>query len=517
MNTPAPHPLQFRNIGVVGSGAMGRGIAQLFAQSGYDVHLYDSNPAALAAALAGIAETFAMLVDKGRLEARAGEAARARVHAVEALAGLAGCDLVIEAIVERLDAKRELFGALEALVADEAVLASNTSSLSVTSIAAACRHPRRVAGYHFFNPVPLMKVVEVVHGLRTAADVVERLVALTRSTGHLPVVAQDTPGFIVNHAGRGYGTEALGALGEGAADVASIDLILREQVSFEGKGFKLGPFELFDLTGLDVSQAVMESIYRQFYDEPRFRPSVIAAQRLAAGLTGRKAGTGFYAYRDGRQEVPPQAPAPSVDTLPAVWVAPGPGAALVGAAVTALGGTLENTRRPGAQALVLVSPLGHDASAVAAAAGLPAERVVAIDTLFPIAPGQCRRRVLMPTPATRAEYRDAAHALFASDGAAVSMLRDSPGFIAQRVLAMIVSVGTEIAQRRIASPGDIDAAVRTGLGYPLGPLAMGDALGAPTVLAILTHMHALTGDPRYRPGAWLRRRAQLGLSLLHED
>ncbi len=512
---PAPVSAPFRNIGVVGSGAMGRGIAQLFAQSGSNVHLHDSNPAALASAVDSIAATFAMLAGKGRLSPSEAEAASARIHAVDALAGLAGCDLVIEAIVERLDVKRELFVALEAIVTDEAVLASNTSSLSVTAIAAACRRPQRVAGLHFFNPVPLMKVVEVVHGMRTAAAVIERLVALTRGTGHLPVVAQDTPGFIVNHAGRGYGTEALKALGEGVADVPGIDVIMREQVSFDGKGFKLGPFELMDLTGLDVSQPVMESIYRQFYDEPRFRPSVIAAQRLAAGLTGRKAGEGFYLHRDGQQEVPPQPPVPSVAQHRPVWVAPGPRAAQVATAVAALGGTLQDGARPDEQALVLVSPLGLDASA--ASIDLPADRVMAIDTLFAIAPGQCRRRVLMPTPATRPDYRDAAHALFASDGVAVSMLRDSPGFIAQRVLAMIVSIGSEIAQRRIASPSDIDTAVRIGLGYPLGPLAMGDALGTSTVLAILVNMHALTGDPRYRPGDWLRRRAQLGLSLLHED
>ncbi|HEY0878912.1 MAG TPA: 3-hydroxyacyl-CoA dehydrogenase family protein, partial [Zeimonas sp.] len=156
-------------------------------------------------------------------------------------------------------------------------------------------------------------------------------------------------------------------------------------------------------------------------------------------------------------------------------------------------------------------------SAGADAPGLPAERVVAIDTLFPIEPGRCRRRVLMTTPATRPEYRDAAHALFASDGVPVTVLRDSPGFVAQRVVAMIVSIGSEIAQQRIASPADIDAAVRAGLGYPLGPLAMGDALGAATVCEILGNLHALTGDPRYRIGGWLRRRAQLGLSLLHED
>ena len=183
--------------------------------------------------------------------------------------------------------------------------------------------------------------------------------------------------------------------------------------------------------------------------------------------------------------------------------------------MAALQGVVQDTARPTEHALVLLAPLGLDASA--AASGLPAERAIAIDALFPVAPGQCRRRVLMSTPATRPDYRDAAHALFATDGTPVSVLRDSPGFVAQRVLAMIVSIGTEIAQQRIASPADIDTAVRIGLGYPLGPLAMGDALGPGAVLAILENMHRLTGDPRYRPGGWLRRRAQLGLSLLHED
>ena len=505
----------FQRIGVVGSGAMGRGIAQLFAQSGGAVRLYDSNPAALDSAIASVADTFAKLVEKGRMSADAAAAARSRLEPAASLSALSDCDLVVEAIVERLDAKRELFVQLESIVTDDAVLATNTSSLSVTAIAAACRRPQRVAGLHFFNPVPLMKVVEVVDGLRTDAAVVERLVALTRLTGHVPVVARDTPGFIVNHAGRGFGTEALKALGEGAADVPTIDRILREQVSFDGQGFKLGPFELLDLTALDVSQPVMESIYRQFYDEPRFRPSVIAAQRLAAGLCGRKSGEGFYVYEGGRQQAPSEPPAPTVVVRPPVWVAPGPRAQALREAVAALQGVVQQTERPGEHALVLVAPLGLDATA--AAAGLPAQRTVAVDTLFPIAPGKCRRRVLMPTPATRADYRDAAHALFATDGVPVSMLRDSPGFVAQRVLAMIVSIGTEIAQQRIASPADIDTAVRIGLGYPLGPLAMGDALGPATVLEILENMHRLTGDPRYRPGAWLRRRAKLGLSLLHED
>ncbi|MBN9426289.1 MAG: 3-hydroxyacyl-CoA dehydrogenase [Burkholderiales bacterium] len=505
----------FQTIGVVGSGAMGRGIAQLMAQSGVPVRLFDTNPAALASAIAAVAETFAKLAEKGRMTPADAQASTARLSSVDTLQALAGCDLVIEAIVERLDVKQKLFVELEGIVGENAVLATNTSSLSVTAIAAACQRPQRVAGYHFFNPVPLMKVVEVVSGARTGRAAVDQLVTLTQRTGHTPVVAQDMPGFIVNHAGRGYNTEALKALGEGAADVPTIDRVLREQVNFDGQGFKLGPFELMDLTGLDVSHPVMESIYRQFYDEARFRPSALAAQRYAAGLFGRKTREGFYVHADGKQQTPAEPALPTVAALPPVWVAPGPRADRLIEAVAALGATVESNSSPSPQALVLVAPLGGDATS--AAAGLPADRVVAIDALFPIAPGQCRRRVLMCTPATQPAYRDAALALFASDGAAVSLLRDSPGFIAQRVLAMIVSIATEIAQQRIASPQDIDMAVRIGLGYPKGPLAMGDALGPAVVLEILNNLHAVTGDPRYRPGGWLRRRAQLGLSLLQED
>jgi 3-hydroxybutyryl-CoA dehydrogenase len=507
------HPYQ--QAGVVGTGAMGRGIAQLLAQSGVPVRLFDSNPDAVSAAVAQIADTFAKLAEKGRISAEAAAAAAGRLTSAGALADLAGCDLVVEAIVERLDAKRALFADLEPVVGPGCVLATNTSSLSVTAIAAGCKLPGRVVGWHFFNPVPLMKVVEVIDGMRTEPVIVESMVALTRATGHLPVVAQDSPGFIVNHAGRGFGTESLKALSEGVADVPTIDRILREQVGFDGSGFRLGPFELMDLTGLDVSHPVMESIYRQFYDEPRFRPTAITAQRIAAGLYGRKTGEGFYRYQDGKAVVPPEPPVPTIAALPPVWVAPGAHQARVAETAAGLGATIEAGQQPSAAALVLVAPLGLDATT--AAGGLPAERVVAIDTLFPIATGACQRRVLMTTPATQPQWRDAAHALFAADGAKVSVLRDSPGFIAQRVVAMIVSIATEIAQLRIASPADIDTAVRVGLGYPRGPLSMGDMLGASTVLEILANMHRLTGDPRYRPGAWLRRRAELGLSLLQED
>jgi len=507
-------------LGVVGAGAMGRGIAQVFAQSGHVVRLHDAAPGAADTARTSIGEALARLRDRGRLTPEASNAALERVRPETALDALADCDVVIEAVTEDLALKRRLFVEFERVVGDDALLATNTSSLSVTAIAAACRRPARVAGFHFFNPVPLMKVVEVIPGVRTAPSAIEALVELARRAGHLPVIARDTPGFLINHAGRGYGTEALKLVGEGVADVSTVDRVMREQATFGGTGFRLGPFELLDLTGLDVSHPVMESIYRQFYDEPRFRPSVIAAQRVAGGLFGRKSGEGFYRHEDGRQVDPPEpdsAGAPGPEPFERVWVAPGPRQDDVRALVQSLGGAVDEGPRPRADSLVVISPLGHDASTVCSEAGWPAERSIALDTLFPFAMRGCRRRVLMATPATDPALSAAAQRLFSGDGARASVIRDSAGFVAQRIVAMVVAIACEIAQQRIASPSDIDVAVRLGLGYPLGPLAMGDAIGPANVAAVLEGMHSCTGDPRYRPSLWLRRRARLGLPLVHAD
>jgi 3-hydroxybutyryl-CoA dehydrogenase len=262
----------------------------------------------------------------------------------------------------------------------------------------------------------------------------------------------------------------------------------------------------------------MESIYRQFYDEPRFRPSALAAQRVAGGLLGRKTGEGFYRYENGAAvAVPEDEPPPGATPFARVWVGPGPRQAALRELAAALGASLDDAAQPRTDSLVLIAPLGLDATAACTDAGLPAERTVAIDTLFPFAAKACKRRVLMATPATDPALAQAARRLFAADGARASLIRDSAGFVAQRVVAMVVAVACEIAQQRIASPADIDLAVRLGLGYPTGPLSMGDALGAATVAAVLEGMHACTGDPRYRPSPWMRRRARLGLSLLHAD
>jgi 3-hydroxybutyryl-CoA dehydrogenase len=349
-----------------------------------------------------------------------------------------------------------------------------------------------------------MKVVEVVDGLLTAPPAGEFLSALAARFGHRPVRAKDTPGFIVNHAGRAYGTEALRIVGEGIAEFHDVDRILRDCA-----GFRMGPFELLDLTGLDVSHPVMESIYRQYYEEPRYRPSPIAAQRVSAGLFGRKSGRGFYRYADGKQEEISEPPAPAARPA-SVWVSrAGLGSNLI-ELLRKLGAHIDRGVRPAAQSLCLVAPLGDDATATAIEEELDPARTLAVDCLLSLE----KRRTLMTTPVTTPEMCAAAHGLLSSDGVPVTVIGDSPGFVAQRVLAQIVNIAGDIAQQRIASPEDIDAAVTLGLGYPHGPLAWGDAVGARRILAILEALHAFYGDPRYRASPWLKRRARLGVSLL---
>lgn len=501
----------FPMIGIVGAGAMGRGIAQIAAQAGSTVLLFDTVAGAASAAQAAVGTQWDKQCEKGRIDAAQVTAYKSSLRCTLSLTELANCDLVIEAVVERLEVKTDLFAALENIVSPGAVLATNTSSLSVTAIAARLKRPEQLAGYHFFNPVPLMKVVEVIAGLKTGAAVCSKLVAYAKEMGHTPVQAQDSPGFIVNHAGRGYGTEALRIVSEGIADFATIDRILKDQI-----GFRLGPFELMDLTALDVSHPVMESIYHQYFEEPRYRPSVITAQRLAAGMVGKKVGEGFYRYLDGVAQISPEPPAPQVDEIPPVWLSPRAARrSELLLLLKNLGARIETGASPSPQALTLVAPLGFDVTTVAVVERLDPARTLGIDML--VDDNSSKRRVLATNPATRADMRRAAHALMARDGKAVSVIRDSGGFVSQRVVATIVNIAADMCQQNICSPADLDTAVKLGLGYPQGPLAMGNLYGPTNLLEVLFNMQTVYGDPRYRPSPWLRRRGAIGLSLLHEE
>jgi 3-hydroxybutyryl-CoA dehydrogenase len=431
-----------------------------------------------------------------------------RLKPIASLDEAAFAGLAIEAIVENLAVKRELFAALEQRMAADAVIVTNTSSLSVTEIAAGCAWPQRIGGLHFFNPPPLMKLVEVVAGLRSAPSLAEALVAFSKRIGKTPIVATDTPGFVVNHAGRAYGPEALRIVGQGIASPREVDVLMKEAA-----GFRMGPFELLDLVGGDVTHAVMESIYGRYYEEPMYQPSAAMAVRVAGGLLGRKSRQGFYDYANSPQPGPPTIEVAKQARPASLWIADEGGGSELAALLNAAGVKTTLDGWPNANEICLVTPLGEDCTSAAIRLKLDPARTVAVDML-----GRFRGRyTAMKNPVTLPEALGGAVAALEATGAPVTAINDSTGFVVQRLLAMIVNVGSRIAELRVANPADIDTAVELGLNYPKGPLALGDALGPPLVLKVLDNMQRLTHDPKYRATTWLRRRATLGISLRTPD
>ncbi|WIX81169.1 3-hydroxyacyl-CoA dehydrogenase [Amycolatopsis carbonis] len=485
-------------VRVVGTGVMGRGIAQLAATGGVTVELADLDLDAVRSALDHVHSMLDKLVTKGRLSENEGRAAKERLVMVDTPSAPAqNVDLVIEAVREDLEAKRVLFGKLEQVCRPDTVFATNTSSLSVTEIAAGLSDPTRVVGLHFFNPVPLMRLVEVVPGVRTVEWLPDEALKLVRRWGHEPVLAKDAPGFLVNHAGRGLNTEALQILSESVAEPVDVDRIARDVL-----GLKLGPFELLDLTGLDVSHAVLESIWSGFHSEPRLRPSWLTRPRVAAGLFGRKNGEGFYRYVDGKQEVAPEPAAPPAPNKPVFTAEERLGRLLTGAGVQVVADAYPD-------AVLLVSLRGESTLDAAARAGLPASRVCGVDALG----GYEGRLTLSVHPGLDPAAGRAAWGALAATGRPVTIVQDGPAPVAQRLLASIVNTACYIAAQNLADPADIDTAVRLGLGYPRGPLEWGDLVGPDKVLRVLTGLHQSTGDPRYRPSSWLIERVALGLPL----
>jgi len=522
-----------KSLAIIGTGIMGMGIAQIAAQAGIQVLLFDAKAGAAEQGRQSLQSTLEKLAAKGKFTDEQLQSTLKNLTVIEDIAKIAEADVVIEAIIENLEIKQQLFKQLESIVPAETILATNTSSLAVTAIASDCEHPERVAGFHFFNPVPLMKIVEVIPGISTKLSVVETLTTLAKRMGHLGVVAKDTPGFIVNHGGRAYGTEALKILGEGVASFENIDHILRD-----GAGFRMGPFELLDLTGIDVSHPVMESIYNQYYFEPRYRPHPLTRQMLTGNKLGRKVGEGFYHYTENKKQndqkstsntnqQPPYKTDSNTSNI-LVWI----GADLAEDRqqlidhLNANGITIDDNDKPNPDSLVLLAIYGEDTTNAAIRYQVNPNQAVAIDMLTDLS----KHRTLMPSIVTQDNFIAQAYALFGKNNkfgkssdegsnAAVdaTLITESTGFVAQRVVAMVINLGCDIAMQGIASPEDIDNAVKLGLGYPYGPISWGDELGAQRILLILERIYGLTGDPRYRPSPWLQRRATLGISLFTQQ
>ncbi|MEZ5854347.1 MAG: 3-hydroxyacyl-CoA dehydrogenase family protein [Hyphomicrobiaceae bacterium] len=360
---------------------------------------------------------------------------------------------------------------------------------------------------HFFNPVPLMRLVEVIPGLKTADWVSEALMTIGRRMTREPVLCVDSPGFLVNHIGRGLGPETQRILQEGIATHDEIDRILTG-----APGFRMGPFTLSDMVGIDVGNAAMASMYEQFFHEPAYAPSPLMALRASGGLYGQKTGSGWYTYKDGKKLEPQPRPVPTVRPK-SVWVRPSDHNQDLQdpflAYLKAQGFELETGSSPSKDALIVLTPVGYDVTTAVAELKFDGARTVAVDVLF----GLKGPRTVMVSPATAPEYRDMAHAMMAADGQAVIVINDSPGFVAQRAVAAIVNVGCNVAQRGVGSPGDIDKGAKLGLGYPYGPIEWGDRIGPKRICFILERLQAFYQEPRYRPSAWLKRRVMLGLPL----
>ena len=494
-------------IGMVGAGAMGRGIAQVTAQGGMAVRLYDAAPGFATKARAMIGSQLDGLVAKGRLAAEAVAETMARISVAETLADMAGCTLVVEAVVEDLAVKRQVFQELEKAVGDDCILASNTSSLRIASIATACAKPGRVAGLHFFNPVPLMKLVEVIRAPHTEQWVVDRLVAAGKAMTRVPVVCGDNPGFIVNLGGRAYTAEALRIVTEGVATYAQVDAIMRDQC-----GFRMGPFELMDLTGVDVNFPATMVIYEGFFHDRRLATQPLHQALREAGRLGRKTRQGFYAYDEAGKQAGRDDGVDLVTAVPAAARVILPAADEKLAQLLVAAGAEVHAADDGSSPIA-VTLSGEDCTGFAARTGVDAKRLVAID----LSGDTARRLTVMTAPGADLAVRDALAARLALAGAKITAVKDSPGFVAQRIRAMVANLGCEMAQIGIAAPADIDLAMTLGLNYPQGPLAMADMIGPRILFDTLAAIQAITGDDRYRPSLWLRRRALLGLSALAAD
>lgn len=479
---------QFTTLGVVGAGPMGSGIAQIGLTAGLEVVLFDLDADALAKARETVLGHIGRMVEKGKLEAGAVEACDARLKLASDLADFAPAEVVVEAIVERLDAKQGLFAKLEDVVSDDAILASNTSSLSIAAIAAQCRNKARVCGLHFFNPVPLMKLVEVVRAPGTSQAVVDSATELSKLIGKVPVTVKDGPGFLVNLQGRAYALEALAITQEGVADPATIDRIMRD-----GVGFRMGPFELMDLTGIDVNYAASSYIYEGYQHDPRLKTTTLHELMKNAGRFGHKTGQGFHDYSGEQAEY--QHPEASGATLKVCFGEDSPHWARLGDV------------EAGDDA-VLVQPMGEDCATICQRLSLDPARTVAVDFT-----GAGQRHLTVMSAVGGGETAVKVADWLRRKGFTVEVIKDSPGFVLQRILAMVANLACELAQIGVGTPADIDTAMKLAQNYPAGPFEFGDQLGVAETHAVMQQLQAITGSDRYRPSLWLRRRAQLGLPL----
>jgi len=491
---------------------MGSGIALVGLSAGMPVVLQDASPEALARAKAYLGK---------RLEKAGASTAMQRLRLTVSLDDLAGCDVVIEAAPEDLAVKRAIFAELDRLCPPPALLATNTSTLSVTGIASAVTEPGRVGGLHFFNPAPLMPLVEVARGARTADATIESLTRLVRDLGKTPVITADTPGFIVNRVARPFYGEALRILGEGTATHDQIDRIVEL-----GAGFRMGPFRLMDLIGIDVNFAATRSMWEQSFGEPRYRPHPIQARLVEQGALGRKAGRGFYDYGEGAERPPIDLPEARRDNVGLVVVGEGTGAPGWGERLAEAGYALRETHGEVPLAAFVVAGRDEGSAAslarldramapevpivvqtcdqtLAEAAGRLAGRgrIFGFDGLFG---ASGRTLTMVAPPEAAAGPRERLDDLLASMGIRAEWVGDGAGLVLPRILSMLANEAAFALGERTADEATIDQAMQLGANYPVGPLAWLRQIGPAKVLRVLEHLRTTFGEERYRPAPLLR-------------
>ncbi|MEP6563027.1 MAG: 3-hydroxyacyl-CoA dehydrogenase [Nakamurella sp.] len=498
-------------VGVVGAGTMGAGIAQIAATAGHPVLLLDTIAGRAQIAIDGLIARLDRLTSRRKLTLAAAASVRSNLSAATDISDLAGCGLVIEAAVESLDVKRSIFTGLEAVVSEQCILATNTSSLSITAVAAALRRPERCVGMHFFNPAAVMRLVEVVSGLATDPQVANIVAALAISWGKTPVRVKSTPGFIVNRVARPFYGESLRALEEQTADAATIDAVLREC-----GGFRMGPLELTDLIGQDVNLAVSRSVWELLGQDPRYAPSSLQQDMVDAGRLGRKSGLGFYRYdRDAPVSEPSTAEssaAPSKVSLVGDWRQwNGLWERVTASGIDTVTADVEDGRELHAElpAGALLMPTdGRTATQRSVETGHP---VITID--LTLDPATANRFAIAASDGCPAAAVRGAIGLLQATGAAVSVLDDLPGLLVTRTVAMLVNEAVDVVARGVATAADVDVAMRLGVGYPLGPLEWGDRIGAAAIVTVLDALNHDYPDGRYRACTRLRRVAWAGGNL----
>ncbi|MGP3591830.1 3-hydroxyacyl-CoA dehydrogenase PaaH [Vagococcus sp. WN89Y] len=464
-------------VAVIGSGTMGAGIAEVAASNGHQVLLYDIAGDAPARAIEGIRQRLASRVARGKIDAQRSETILACLRPVTELHDLARAGLVIEAASERLEIKTALFKQLAEICPAETLLTSNTSSISITAIAADIPHPERVAGLHFFNPAPVMTLVEVVSGLATSAQVVDTLCAIASRWGKQPVRCQSTPGFIVNRVARPFYAEAWRALEEQIAPAETIDAALRDA----GR-FPMGPLELTDLIGQDVNFAVTCSVFNAFWQERRFLPSLFQQELVLAGRLGKKSGHGVYRWPGEHQPD---------------WLAEKGTGAQARQVITARDSVTKNPLTE-LDELLLIETDGETAQSLSARRQRPV-------VVFDLSEGDTV--VLAAAASNQQADTDKAVRYFQQQGKRVLQIADYPGLLVWRTVAMLVNEALDALQKGVASAADIDTAMRLGVNYPRGPLRWGEMLGWQRVLRVLENLQRYYGEERYRPCSLLRQRA----------